>query len=115
MTAGGSPPAALVREGLLDSALHRPMMAALYEGADLIRQAALLAAGIAQNHPFDDGNKRTAMGACIEFLEENGVVIDVDPIAIADQLILVVEAADCDAATGEFEAWLRMHVSPSVA
>jgi death on curing protein len=45
--------------GLLESALQRPQNAAYYEGADAVTQAALYMIGIALNHPFVDGNKRT--------------------------------------------------------
>jgi len=45
---------------LLDSAVHRAQTAAYYGGADLFLQAAALANGIALNHPFIDGNKRSA-------------------------------------------------------
>lgn len=87
-------------------------MAAQYEGADGIRQAALLAAGVAPNHPSDDGNKRTAMAACIVFLEANGHACAAERLATAKQLERVVEAMDYDAATGEFEAWLCAHLAP---
>lgn len=56
----GYPHAALRDEGLLESALMRPQMAAHYEEADITRQAALLAVGISQAQAFLDGNKRTA-------------------------------------------------------
>lgn len=56
----GAFPAPLRDERLLESAVMRPQTAAYYEDADLVRQAALLAAGIIQNHPYVDGNKRKA-------------------------------------------------------
>jgi len=45
---------------LIESALARPRQAALYEQADLIRQAASLCYGLIKNHPWMGGNKRTA-------------------------------------------------------
>ena len=45
---------------LLDSALARPRNAAVYENADIIRQAASLCFGLIKNHPWRGGNKRTA-------------------------------------------------------
>jgi death-on-curing family protein len=45
---------------LVESALARPQHAAIYEGADLIRQAATLCYGLIKNHPWVGGNKRTA-------------------------------------------------------
>jgi len=70
--------AALLRdhgEGLLESAMMRPQMAAHYEEADLSKQVALLILGIAQAHPFVDGNKRGAFAAGIVFLQLNGYLV----------------------------------------
>jgi death on curing protein len=58
--------------GLLESAVLRPQNAAYYEGADLITQTALYMVGIALNHPFLDGNKRTGYIAGMTFLHVNG-------------------------------------------
>ena len=55
-------------EGLLESAVMRPQMAEHYEGADMIRQGALLAIGVSQAQAFLDGNKRTAFAASRVFL-----------------------------------------------
>src|SRR5918911_1173041 len=81
----GSAPAPLRDEGLLESAVMRPQMAAYYEEADLIRQAALLAAGIAQAQAFIDGNKRTALAAMEGFLRLNGFQCDADTMELAYQ------------------------------
>ena len=108
----GFQPEPLRDAGLLESALLKPQMAAYYEGADLARQAALLAIGIAQNQPFVDGNKRTAYTACVRFLESNGASLTSEPMELADQLVLVAERTDLlDAATARFETWLRAHVT----
>jgi death on curing protein len=99
-------------EGLLESALLKPQMAAYYENADIVRQATLLAVGIAQNQPFVDGNKRTAYIACLTFLRANGLDFRGRPLEMADQLILLAERTDTLAvATGRFEAWLRERVA----
>jgi death-on-curing protein len=66
---GGSP--GIRDAGLLESALSRPVNAYLYETPDLCDLAALYAAGIARNHPFIDGNKRTAFMAAYIFLRSN--------------------------------------------
>jgi death on curing protein len=98
--------------GLLESALLKPQMAAHYEQADLIRQATLLAVGIAQNHPFVDGNKRTAYTACSMFLRLNGRYFLGDIIEMADQLIFLAQRTDALAAvTRRFEVWLRERVA----
>jgi death on curing protein len=99
-------------EGLLESALLKPQMAAYYENADIVRQATLLAVGIAQNQPFVDGNKRTAYIACLTFLRANGLDFRGRPLEMADQLILLAERTDTLAvATGRFEVWLRERVA----
>jgi death-on-curing protein len=60
-------------EGLLDSALARPMNRAAYEGVeDVLELAATYAVAISSNHPFIDGNKRMAFVALGQFLLDNG-------------------------------------------
>ncbi len=53
---------------LIESALARPQQAAVYEGADLIRQTALLCHSLIKNHPWVGGNKRTATALVRSFL-----------------------------------------------
>ena len=67
---GGS--AGVRDEGLLDSALGKPLNLFLYEKASLFKLAAAYAAGIVKNHPFIDGNKRTGFIAAYTFLGRNG-------------------------------------------
>ena len=67
----GGPPG-LRDEGALESALGRPLNRAAYGGADLAELAAAYAFGIAKNHPFIDGNKRTGFVLGVLFLELNG-------------------------------------------
>ena len=110
----GYAPAPLRAERLLDSAVQRPRMAAYYEDADLIRQAALLAVGIAQAQASLDGNKRTAYAALDVFLRLNGLAFSADPISLAQQLEAVATRTDSiDAATGRLENWLRERVAPT--
>lgn len=66
-------PAGLRDAGLLESALDRPRNRWAYEQGDLPMLAAAYAFGIARNHPFVDGNKRTAFAAMMVFLRINGV------------------------------------------
>ena len=61
--------------GLLDSALQRPQNKLAYEAPDLADMAAAYAYGIARNHPFVDGNKRTALVVSRTFLLINGYQI----------------------------------------
>lgn len=57
---------------LIESALARPRHSAVYENADIIRQAATLLFGLVKNHPWTGGNKRTATTILRRFLELNG-------------------------------------------
>jgi death-on-curing protein len=59
-------------ESLLHSALARPQNHLAYNQAGIIDLAATYTAGIVQNHPFIDGNKRTGFVVCVLFLELNG-------------------------------------------
>lgn len=62
-------------DGLLDSALQRPQNKLAYESPDLAELAAAYAFGIARNHPFIDGNKRTALVTSFTFLYVNGLKV----------------------------------------
>ncbi len=65
--------AGLRDQGLLQSALARPQQLAAYgEDVDIIALAASYTAGVVQNHPFVDGNKRSGFILGILFLETNG-------------------------------------------
>jgi death-on-curing protein len=99
-------------EGHLESAVMRPQMAAHYEDADLIRQAALLAISFSQAQAFLDGNKRTAFAAIRAFLGRNGLTFRASSLDVARQLEMVAERGDSlDAATEGFESWLRASVA----
>jgi death-on-curing protein len=107
------PPEALRDENALESAVMRPRMAAYYDGADIIRQATLLAIGISQAQAFVDGNKRTAYAALDVFLRLNDLAYAGRPLELAQQLEAVASRADdLDTATDRFEAWLRDWVGP---
>ena len=62
--------------GLLEAALYRPQTGYY---ADLVEEAAALWESLAQNHPFIDGNKRTAFAAMYTFLAINGSRLTADP------------------------------------
>jgi death on curing protein len=64
--------------GLLEAALYRPQTG-YYN--DLVEEAAALWESLAQNHPFLDGNKRTAFAAMYTFLAINGARLVADPEA----------------------------------
>ncbi len=80
-------------QGMLESALGRPRNKWTYEQAELAELAAAYAFGIARNHPFIDGNKRTALLALYTFLGVNGVEFDV-PEAEAASIILSLAAGE---------------------
>lgn len=98
-------------ENILASAVLRPQMAAYYEGADLLTQAALLIEGIARAHAFLDGNKRTALAAGTIFLDLNGFFLEMDDhgLALGQQIEALVTRATTITA---FVAWLRERLRP---
>ncbi|MGA2292971.1 type II toxin-antitoxin system death-on-curing family toxin [Bradyrhizobium sp.] len=68
-------------QGMLESALGRPICKIAHGGTDLAVLAAAYAFGIARNRPFVDGNKRAAFGAMIVFLGLNDIDFLVPPQA----------------------------------
>ena len=97
-------------EGLLDSALARPLNRFAYEEErDLCRLAAAYAKGIAQNHPFVDGNKRAALAAAGVFLMLNGVELVAEPGMVT---VAMLDLAAGEMSEEEFAAWLRDHTAP---
>jgi len=97
-------PAGVRDAGLLASALARPQNAWSFGERDLYELAALYGHGIAKNHPFVDGNKRTAFIAAVAFLELNGLVFTAGEADAAVQVIALA-AGEIDAEG--FAAWLR--------
>jgi death-on-curing protein len=95
--------------GLLDSALARPLNRAGYQDPDIAELAAVYALGIAQNHPFIDGNKRTAFVALEVFLRLNGGVFTVGD---AEAVVMMLAMAAGELSEAEFIAWVRMHTGP---
>ena len=78
--------------GLLDSALMQPEATYYYGQGDLAAIAAAYAFHIAQNQPFLDGNKRTALGSAMLFLKANGVDVDkYDDAQLYDAMIAIAE------------------------
>jgi death on curing protein len=109
----GVAPKPLRDEGTLESAVMRPQMAAYYEGADVIKQAALLGTGISQAQAFLDGNKRTAYLALNTFIRMNGLTYSGDRLELAKQFEQLGErSSEPEAAIEAFEAWLRPYVQP---
>jgi death-on-curing protein len=93
-------------KGLLEAALYRPQTGYY---ADLIEEAAAFWESLAQNHPFVDGNKRTAFASTYTFLAINGARLTADA-----QEIYVFIAALYEANQFSFDRvvpWLRNHVT----
>jgi death-on-curing protein len=80
-------------QGILESALGRPVNKFAYRETDIAALAAAYAFGIARNHPFVDGNKRAAFGAMIVFLGLNGIDFLVPP-ENATAMILALAAGE---------------------
>ena len=80
-------------QGILESALGRPINKFTYGETDLAAFAASYAFGIARNHPFVDGDERAAFGAMIVFLGLNGVDFLVPP-ENATAMILALAAGE---------------------
>lgn len=95
--------------GLLRSALARPQNLAAYGDPDLADCAAAYGYGVARNHPFIDGNKRTAFVCSELFVELNGARLMADD-ADCVRIMLAVAAGEIDEAA--FAAWLRAHLAP---
>ena len=94
----------LRERGLLQSALTRPLHLATYENPDLAALAAAYAYGITRNHPFLDGNKRTAFTVMELFLNLNGLeLVADDPSCVA----MMLELAQGKWAESRLTDWIR--------
>ena len=95
---------------MLESALARPLNRAGYGEPDIAELAALYAVAIARNHPFVDGNKRTAYVALESFLLLNGVRFRASD---AEAVVAMLAMASGDMPDDEFIVWVRLnaHVS----
>ncbi len=96
-------------EALLESALARPQQLFAYgdPAPDIADLAASLAFGLARNHPFVDGNKRTAAVACEVFIVLNGGTLDAEDPELYPQYIGLAEGSIGE---NEFAAWLRERI-----
>jgi death-on-curing protein len=97
-------------EGLFDSALARPLNLAAYGDPDACALAASYAVALAKNHPFIDGNKRTAFVALELFLMLNGHELNASDVECV-LAMLAVAGSELDEAT--LAAWLRTHTAPN--
>lgn len=96
--------------GLLESALARPQNKFAYGETDLAVLAAAYAFGIARNHPFVDGNKRSAFAAIIVFLGLNGIEFDARP---AEATAMMLDLAAGLVAEDGLARWIRDNLPPA--
>lgn len=96
-------------EGLLQSALGRPLNHLAYAKPDVVDLAAMYTAGIVGNHPFVDGNKRTGFVIGVLFLELNGFRFKASEESAA-QAVMELAAGMMDEAG--YGAFLRAHANP---
>lgn len=94
---------------MLESALDRPRNLAAYGAPDMAALAAALGYGIARNHPFADGNKRTAFVAVELFLELDGQALAADD---ADCVLVTLRLAEGSISEDEFAIWIPDHLRP---
>ena len=94
-------------KALLESSLAKPLNLASYEDPDVAALAAAYGYGISRNHPFLDGNKRTAFVAVELFLQLNGFELKASD---ADCVMIMLKVAAGDVAEAEFARWLRQHI-----
>lgn len=96
-------------ESLLESALARPRQLSAYGNPqpDLAALAASLAFGLARNHPFVDGNKRTAAVACELFLALNGAELEASNVELYPVYLSLAEGSLTE---NELADWLRPRV-----
>lgn len=95
--------------GGLESGLARPRNTATYGEPDAAALAAAYAFGIARNHPFVDGNKRTAWVIARLFLLKNGLELK---FKASEAVIVMLALAAGDLSEEELAGWLRDRIVP---
>jgi len=97
-------------ENALESALARARQKWAYDkGADLALLAAAYGFGLASNHPYNDGNKRSAFLAMVIFLGLNGRDLDASEPEV---VTIMLGLASGQLKESELAAWLRSHMVP---
>jgi death-on-curing protein len=95
-------------QGLFESAMDRPRNLFAYSEPlpTLYQLAAAYAFGLAKNHAFVDGNKRTAFVVCLSFLKQNGIVINASPEM---RYLTFYALAAGDLSEAELAEWLQQN------
>jgi death-on-curing protein len=101
-------PAGVRDVGALFSASARAENLAASGDPDGASLAAAYAFGVARNHPFVDGNKRTAWVLARLFLEKNGLVLRFEP---SEAVVVILSLAAGDLSEEELAAWFRERIS----
>ena len=96
-------------QGLLESALARPQNLAAYSEPTVFELAANYADGVARNHPFADGNKRTSFVASTLFLEINGQHLHAKQ---AEAAVVFLRLAAGEFSEAELAEWFRRNSDP---
>lgn len=96
-------------EGLFEGAMARPQNLAAYGEPDAAALAASYAYGLARNHPFVDGNKRTAAAVSEGFLNLNGHSLVASD---AEVVVIFVDLAAGEISEDELAEWFRERVQP---
>lgn len=97
-------------QGLLESALARPRQRFSYdESVSIFELAASYGFGLARNHPFVDGNKRTALVAAAVFLELNGYSLDAPEVEAA---VMYEHLAAGEVSEEALAEWFRVVCDP---
>ena len=99
--------AGLRDEGLLESAVQRPINKSQYGEPDFSDLAASYAYGIARNHPFIDGNKRTALVASFTFLYLNGFSVNTTQV---ENVRVFLALASGNLTEDDLAVWFRSNV-----
>jgi death-on-curing protein len=97
--------------GLFESAMDRPKNVFAYADPppSLFQLAAAYAFGLAKNHPFVDGNKRTALVVCLTFLLLNGFTLTAAP---ESRYLTFYALASGEISEAELAIWLQQNVVP---
>lgn len=103
-------PSGVRDNGASESALGRPVNQWGYGQDDLCALAAAYAFGIARNHPFTDGNKRTAWVFARLFLRLNGQTLSFAPKEAIDTVLALAAG---DLSESELADWFRSHLASS--
>ena len=92
---------------VIESALARPLNLAAYGSPDIADLAAAYAYGLANNHGFIDGNKRTAWVTARLFLADNGQRLQFDPL---DAIRMMEDVAGGRIREADLAGWFRRHL-----